>query len=168
MTILETFSALKMTASALKSAADLHNQVEIDLRSSEFLRQIDELYSSIFGLYEKNAGLVAEKADLEKKLLSYEQWEKEAARYKLEEIDTQVFVYAYKKSNENQDPLHYLCAKCMHDKKKSILNLDSDHSDGSKSYHCPSCNKYLSTHVKRHISLDPYPGRGRGPQGWMS
>jgi PIN domain nuclease of toxin-antitoxin system len=168
MTIPIAFSALKMSFDAVVTASKLHNQVEIDLRSSEFLKQIDELYSSVFGLYEKNAGLVTEKADLEKKLLSYEQWEKEAARYKLEEIDTQVFVYAYKKSNENQDPMHYLCAKCMNDKKKSILNLDHESSDGSKSYHCPSCDKYLSTHSKRHVPLNPYPSRGQGSQGWMS
>jgi len=55
----------------------------IDLRSSEFLRQIDELYSTVFSLYEKNVAMLQEKTDLEKKLMSYEQWKKETARYEL-------------------------------------------------------------------------------------
>jgi PIN domain nuclease of toxin-antitoxin system len=160
MTILETFSALKMTVDALISANKLHDQVELDLRSAELLKQIDSLYSTVFGLHEKCATMSQEKTDLEKKLMKYEQWEKEAARYELYEIDTQVFVYAYKKSNKNKDPMHYCCAKCMNDRKKSILNLDSEGSDGHKNFHCPSCDKYISTHATRNqppiLPLNPF------------
>ena len=148
MTLPITFSALKMSFDAVVTASKPHNQVEIDLRSSEFLKQIDELYSTVFSLYEKNAEMLQEKTELEKKLMGYEQWEKEAARYELHEISDMVFVYAYKKNNENKEPMHYCCAKCMGDRKKTILNLDFDGSDGHKTFRCPSCKNYFSTNAR--------------------
>jgi regulator of replication initiation timing len=165
MPIIETFNALKMSADALKSAINLHQQVEIDLKIAELFQKIDGFYSTILELYEKNTQLIQEKADLEKKLMSYEQWEKEKAKYKLHEIDTQVFVYEYQVSKKNTDPMHYCCAKCMHDDKKSILNFNSELSDGSKHYYCPSCGKTTSTHAKRKISITPPPHYGK--DSWM-
>lgn len=167
MNPLEAFSAIKMTASALKSAIKLHQQVEIDLKASELLEKIDSLSVTIMELYEKNLELIKEKAELEKKVVNNEQWEKEKTKYKLYELDTEIYVYAYQKSNNNTDPMHYVCKKCMEDGKKSVLDFIHENSDGSKKYHCNRCDVSFSTHAKRKLPIN-YQPRYDGPNSWMS
>jgi hypothetical protein len=166
MTLLETFSAVKMSASALKTALNLHHQVEIDLKASDLLEKIDGLRMTVFDVYEKNLELVKEKTELEKKVMDNEQWEKEKAKYKLAELETGLFVFAYQKSQENTDPMHYLCKKCMNDNKKSILDFH-EMSNGSINYYCQNCNNTLSTRAKRQNTITGYP-HNTSRDNWMS
>lgn len=154
-TPLEYFNAIKMSAEALKAAFEFNNQVEINLKYSEFIEKINNLHSAILDLNEQKSKLIQEKAEIEKKLMKLENWEQEKSKYILYEIDSEVFVYAYKKSENNIDPMHYCCKKCMNEGKKSVLDLSSEHSDGSKHYFCQSCNKTISTHKKREVNFYP-------------
>lgn len=138
---LDYFSAIKMSADALKAAIEFNNQVEINLKYTEFIHKINSLYSIVLGLYDQNSKLIQEKTDIEKKLMRFEQWEQEKAKYTLYEIVPEVFVYAYNKNDKNIEPMHYLCANCMNKGNKSILNLSVEHRDGSKNYYCHSCDK---------------------------
>jgi rubrerythrin len=65
----------------------------------------------------------AEKADLE--------------NYALHELSPGVFVYARRPGVESAEPMHYLCAPCRNDGKKSILNREENY--GAVFHRCPQC-----------------------------
>lgn len=156
MNPLEYFQVIKMSAEALKSAVEFNNQVEINLKYSEFLGKINELNSIVLDLYQEKSKLIQEKTDLEKKIMDFEQWENEKSKYCLYELDTEVFVYSYQKNENNVEPMHYLCANCMNNRKKSILELNSEWEDGSKHYYCKSCKTCVDTHAKTKRNNEQY------------
>lgn len=164
--ITAAFTGLKMSADAVKTAAKLHNQVEIDLRSSELMDKIWNLNSIMLSLIDRCSMLENEKTELKKKIMNYENWENEASRYELKEIDSGVFVYSLKHQQNPSEPHHFLCEKCFNDKKKSILHRTSDTNDETIDFYCQSCKSEYSTHPNR--TYHDYRPDNTNPNKWMS
>ena len=71
------------------------------------------------------------------KLVSYENWLNEKARYKLTTPAGGLTVYALQASQSNGEPPHYLCTNCYESAKKSILH--GARANGFAAWICPSC-----------------------------
>jgi len=76
------------------------------------------------------------KDGLEAKLVAYQEWDSEAARYHLVELVDGIFVYALKPEQQAGEPAHYLCPHCFGEKRRSILQRPgADHTN----YVCHAC-----------------------------
>ena len=74
---------------------------------------------------EKQSALSDRVAELEDKLRQLDDFEAQIQRYKLHEFaETKALVYALQPGHENGEPLHYLCATCLGNRKKTILQPD--------------------------------------------
>jgi transcriptional regulator with GAF, ATPase, and Fis domain len=74
---------------------------------------------------EKQSALSDRVAELEDKQRQLDDFETQIQRYKLHEFaETKALVYALQPSHENGEPLHYLCATCLGNRKKTILQPD--------------------------------------------
>lgn len=71
------------------------------------------------------------------KLVSYENWLNEKARYKLTTPAGGLTVYALKEAQSDGEPPHYLCTNCYQSAKKSILH--GARANGFAAWICPSC-----------------------------
>lgn len=76
--------------------------------------------------------------ELEQKIVALENWKREAKRYELCSVIMGFSAYRLKPKVEHREPLHYLCANCFADKKKSILQFSV--AAGYENYvECPRC-----------------------------
>jgi hypothetical protein len=61
---------------------------------------------------------------LEAQIREYETWAAEQEKYELAEISPRVFAYARKEAMRGTEPMHWLCAGCFQQRKKSILQSE--------------------------------------------
>jgi hypothetical protein len=101
----------------------------------ELVTAVSEVNSKLIGAQsvaleaqQEQAALAQRVHELEQKIMTLENWEREAERYELTAIASEVFAHCLKPGMEQGEPPHYLCANCYGDHKKSILQ--SDNSDG--------------------------------------
>lgn len=95
---------------------------------------------------------------LEAALKNADRSEKEFARYTLTETKAGGLVYALKPNDEMDEPHHYLCAHCVGNNKKSILQPATE-----TSMHCRNCKTYT---WMKHPEPKPLVERYRR-QTWM-
>ena len=131
--------------SALKSDVDRNESISKIL---EVLISVQFQASSVLA---KAHELEAEKHNLTKKIMDFEDWAETEAQYELKEIARGIFVYSTKEGVRPAVPVHYLCTNCYKDKIKSIIRLSYEGSDG-KQYTCPNCKDLISI---RHGSSSP-------------
>jgi len=96
-------------ARGLKSLNDFNQVAQV---SSDLLERILTIQGEALTLQESHLSLLNSKNDLEKKLLSYEQWDNTASQYSLKKLIGRSFVCIPNESNKTPKPMHYLCAKC--------------------------------------------------------
>jgi hypothetical protein len=134
---------------AVKSATGiLHLVKDADTR-----QKVIELQTSILDLIDRVRLAQAEqdeltkiKDELEHKLMEYQRWDAEAARYELRQLADGIFVYAVKPDHKGSEPAHYLCPHCFGQKKRSILQRPGV---GYTNYVCHDC--------KMDINPEPTP-----------
>ncbi len=84
--------------------------------------------------------LLQEKNELERRLTDAEDWKAEAAKYSLKEVGKKAFVYAPEPDADPLTPMHWLCARCYQEKKKSILQRAGLPTlPWGDTYLCPTC-----------------------------
>ena len=93
--------------------------------------------------------------EAEKKLVAYERWEQEAARYTLQEVFGGVFVYVLDPAHAANQPHHRLCPQCYEDSKKSILQWRDGGMSGPIAF-CSRCAFQVVT------------GPATNPYGWLN
>jgi len=111
-----------------------------DAKTREIIRgiqdQLIDLQAQLLAIQAQYQALAEAKREIEEKLVAYENWDAEAARYELKELVAGIFVYALKADQAAGNPIHWLCPNCFHERKKSILQRPGvDYLN----YACPRC-----------------------------
>ena len=127
-----TTHAIKLVAGVLKTARD----VEVKEAVTALQDNIIDLQSKIFAIHSKYEELAEIKRQAEEKLVAYEQWDTQAARYRLHEPAPGMFVYALQPQHQAGEPSHWLCPHCFQQRKRSILSRE--HVD-YLNYKCQGC-----------------------------
>lgn len=138
-------TAIGQGLSALKAASDLV-KILVGLRDSSKLQENTvELNSKILAVQSaladaqlEQTALVQTIARLEKELARYETWDAEKKRYKLTEVVPGALVYVLQPESATGEPIHWICASCYQQGKKSILQGFNSATFGW-SHTCPSC-----------------------------
>lgn len=146
-TISAALSSLNIVSKFIKDSIDKIKDDAIREKVEELLNAIIPLQSQIISLQALNSAGIQEKEVLEKKLRDIEDWRKEATRYELKELASGVYVYTIKETAKSSEPVHYLCAKCYNERKKSILQRTRQSLDGTH-YVCHSCSSEIIDHSK--------------------
>lgn len=138
--------SVKTAIDLAKTVKDVASDTNLKIETRDLYDSMISLQNIIFSLQSENQSLLNSKYELEKKLMEFEGWEKEKAKYKLIEIGKGVVTYAFDTSQDPSIPSHYICKNCYNDRTASILDPVYMHSEGSR-YSCPRCKTEFSTHV---------------------
>ena len=140
-----------------KGLTSVHIDDKIRERTADLLGILLAVQSDALIVNAKHQELLKLKYDLEKKILEFENWSETERQYELKEVAPGIFVYAYKKTVESAEPMHWLCTNCWKDRIKSIIQKPL-----GDSYTCPKCKTELYPFLnKRHsdstdIDYDPF------------
>ena len=158
------FTSVKAAYDIAKGINSLNTTVERNEAVSKVLEILLSVQSDALLMKEKHSVLLSEIDSLKKKILEFENWSDTEKKYELKEVATQTFLYAYKKSETNPQPSHYICPQCYQDKKTYILQLYYE-GEGTTQYQCTNCKTIIKI---RHGSSGSTPQRGPGgPHSWM-
>jgi len=104
-----TWTALN---AAVKAATSAFKTVE-DVKAKEAIADIQnsliELQTKLLTIQSQYENLAEVKRQLEEKIMQYEKWYADAARYELKEIAGGIFVYVLKPDHAAGEPIHWLC-----------------------------------------------------------
>ena len=114
-------ASAKVALDIAKAAHGLSNYNELVAAVSEVNAKLVDATVVTLASLEKQSALTSRVSELEEKLRSVENWESQMQRYELYQFATRVFAYAYKESMQNSEPPHYICATCVSNGKKVIL-----------------------------------------------
>ena len=125
----------------------------IDSKTSSALREqaiesqfaIIEIQNTLMNMQTQYQTLLQEKNDLKQQLIDAENWDAEAAKYSLQDVENGVFAYVLKPDVETTEPPHWLCARCYNENYKSILQRTGADSKGIIFY-CQKCGNTLRFH----------------------
>jgi Zn finger protein HypA/HybF involved in hydrogenase expression len=134
----------KALSDLLKAAKTLSNYNEVTAAVAEVNLRLMDATAVALASQETQTRLTARITELENELAKIQDWEKEASRYDLKEIDKGAFVYTLKPGATNGEPDHWLCTNCFAKKEKSILQLDNVSVAGHH-YLCPNCKAEIWT-----------------------
>lgn len=131
-------------AKAAKQLSDFNNVVAAVAEVNAKL--MDATVVALASL-EKQSALSDRVAELEEKHRKFDEFETQIKRYKLHECtETKALVYALQPSHENGEPLHYLCATCVGNRKKTILQPDGH------LLRCHVCDISLAAHTAPYVN----------------
>src|ERR1700730_14432489 len=142
-------SAIAASLSSLKAAKDIAQSM-IGLRDAaafqgkliEFQSEIIDANNAAFAAQEERSALLEKVRDLEKQVADFKAWEAEKQRYKMEQVWPGATTYVLKSETQGTETIHWLCARCYQEGKKSILQLGTrvgDEVGRLKGWECPSC-----------------------------
>lgn len=143
--IQESISAIQGIGTVLKMAKALKkisDDVNFNTQVAEIVEILASSQNDLLVAQANYSDLLKVKDEIEKELTEYKNWDKEKPNYQLTEISRNVFVYCYKSIDQSTEPVHWLCANCYTDNKKSILQrwgrFHSEHGS-SNIYICRKC-----------------------------
>ena len=154
-----------MGLGALKTALDLvkglqaaSTKAEINDVKIALQERIWEAREALAAAQDTQASSLARIRDLEQKVVSFEDWEREKQRYQLKAVDSGAFAYMHKPGMEDGEPPHWLCTDCFGRRQKSILQTRGQiHAVGGgrgshASWVCNACKGTLSVYYTRKPS----------------
>lgn len=165
MEVTSLITSAKTAYDIAKGINSLKTSVERNESISKILETLLSVQTDALMMQEKHQVLLREKDELNNKLKEFEKWSDIETQYELKEIAPSIFVYAFKKTDDSTDPMHWLCTKCYKDRKASILQLARQYKE-DKDYFCPSCNNEYKVRSKSSGSFPSNQGHG-GPNSWM-
>lgn len=120
MEIFTAFKSIKSIIEIIKGFTEANPELQ---------EKVQQLQSMLMDIQEKamnsNAQLLelqAENTELKKQLKSYDDWEIQRKRYSLSSPwKSGGQLYALRRSHADEEPPHYLCTKCFHNRRKTIL-----------------------------------------------
>lgn len=148
-TISTALASLNIASKFIKDSIEKIKDDAVREKVEELLNAIIPLQSQIISLQAMNSASIQEKEVLEKKLSDIEDWQKEATRYELKALASGVYVYTIKETAKSSEPVHYLCAKCYQERKKSILQRISKTMMGV-TYICHTCKSAILDHSQSY------------------
>lgn len=130
------------TAKALKGLLDTVQDVKTREKIRGIQDDLIDLQTQFLAVHAQYQDLAEAKRKVEQKLVAYENWDAEAARYQLQEVAGGIFVYVLKPENAGGEPIHWLCPNCFQRREKSILTKPTvDHLN----YKCHRCSFDVGT-----------------------
>jgi hypothetical protein len=118
----EIVAAIQSTKTAIdlvKAAHGLSNYSELLTAVTAVQIKLTDAIASELASQEKQAALTQRVRELEQQINEINNWDTQISRYALFEFPTKALAYALQKSQENGEPMHYLCAACVSKRQKS-------------------------------------------------
>lgn len=159
--VVETIAGL----GAIKTAFDLAKGLKDIDDAVRRNAVIIELQEKILSAQQAQSTLVEAVSELEKEVARLKNWETDKARYELAELAPGAVALALKKSMNNGEPLHHICANCAANGKKSYVQQQVRNSHLDR-YKCNTCGEELTIHKDRSSPM-PFSGGRGGPNSWM-
>lgn len=100
---------------------------------------IIELQEKILTAREQQTALLERISTLEKKVASFETWDREKQRYELKALEPGAFAYLLKPTEARGEPAHALCATCYQHRVKSLLQSNGELQLYKHHWDCPVC-----------------------------
>ena len=132
LTINSAIASAKALAVTLSALSKLKLDHETLVRINDALQQVADVQQQLFSTNEQLFTLQKERDELQQRLKSSTDWEKEKAAYKLMETSAGAFIW----ESVEASPKHYVCPVCFADRKLIPLNKRGEYVLG-----CPACNK---------------------------
>jgi hypothetical protein len=126
---------------------DLRDWSVIQTKVIELQQTILQAQSSLFAAHEERTALVETVSQLKKEMTEREAWETEKQRYQLQKVYVGSFAYVVKEEARGTEPIHWLCARCYEEGKKSLLQATRGiltRGGGMEVVHeCPRCKSSI-------------------------
>jgi len=148
-------TASKTAFDIAKSVMSLKGEVERNESVSKLLETLLSVQAQALDVQAKAQGLEIENHELKKKLMEVEDWKNTEENYELKDLGAGTFVYSYKRADDSDEPMHYLCPKCFSEKKKSILT-ERDVYKG-RAYKCWTCSFDITCYDDTYIEAPKPP-----------
>jgi hypothetical protein len=132
-------SPLKTAGELAQGLIEVRDTVKFGDAVIKLQAQIMAAHQGAFAAQALQTAMAEEVRALKEKVARFETWDAEKSRYQLQKIPPSAFVYALKENEARGEPMHYLCQRCYHDGKKSILQSRGLHN-GLERFHCNSCS----------------------------
>lgn len=146
--------AISGLLTSAKAAAELATMLtkmdkvnEVNRVSGELRQQILSLIDKLLDAKMVHADLMDKVRQLEKEKAEFENFGREIEDYEFCEPWPGCIVYARKNIVERPQPPHYLCANCVADRKKSILQTAEPARQGWTRLQCARCASTLITNT---------------------
>lgn len=155
---MDYLSLISSVTSGAKGAVDLARglqsltvDTEVKLKTNELLTVTTQLYTQLLEAKISMAELHHEHEQLKQKLADNDRWNEEVVKsYRLQEICSGVFVYAYQGPSlvleGTEVPNHYLCTRCFELRRKSILQ-NSGYNNRGLLLKCHECGAEICNHA---------------------
>jgi hypothetical protein len=137
--MIDISSALSAIAGATKTISGVLKtvrEVEVKQAISGVLDGLLDAQAKLFSAQTEYEKLAESKRQLEQKIMDYEKWDADAARYKLQEIADGIFVYSLQTEHAAGEPIHWLCPNCFNQRQKSILTKPKVDNTNYKCHRC--------------------------------
>ena len=131
------YEALSVVTKLVKTAHQVSTQVEKNQVVIEMQDAILALQDRLHSVQAKIDELAEVKRKTEEKLVAYEQWDAEAAKYQLTDLRGGVLVMSLKPEHASTAPRHWLCPNCFEKRQKSYLLKERD---DFTEYKCKRCD----------------------------
>ena len=144
----------KALGELVKAAHSLANYNEFVTAVYEVNAKLMEATAVALASQEKQSSLTNRIAELEHELRELKNLESESQRYQLTKLAFGGYAYSMKPGMENAEPPHYLCATCMNQRKKSVLQ-----PSGEAFLRCSLCHEEIQiTNISAtHVDSDYNP-----------
>jgi hypothetical protein len=140
--IAAALSSIKAAKDIAQSMIGLRDTAAFQAKLIEFQSKIIDANNAAFAAQEERTELIEKVRQLEKQVADLTAWETEKQRYELIEVSEGAFTYVLKTERRGGEPIHWLCASCYQNNKKSILQLaerNVGHGGQMHLWKCPSC-----------------------------
>lgn len=148
--ISSAISSAKIALDIAKAANGLANYNDLVTAVSEVNTKLMEASVITLASLEKQSTLANRVTELENQLRDIENWEGTLKKYELHKFAIGSLAYVQNSSVQTSEPTHYICATCVNNRQKSILQPKG------VNLHCNLCGSDIQ--IKNHI----YVGHTRG------
>jgi hypothetical protein len=139
-------TAVSHATNIAKAIVETHDELKLRELKLEFATALLDVTQKQLALAQEYQAELDANKKLKQQLAAYERWEQESQRYQLHQPSIGVFVYALKQEHAAGQPLHWICAACYDDGKKSLLQRVSKDSNA---WACPRS-------AEHHIDFTQY------------
>lgn len=153
-------SSLKAASDIVKGLNAAATQVAINDAKITLQGHIFEAREALSAAQEAQSAALKRINELEQKVMSFENWEREKQRYQMETLPPGIHMYRLKEGMEDGEPPHKICADCYQKGQKSLLH-NRGSGNGLTAWKCNMCG--FSEHTGHFVE----PRVNRGRDDWM-
>ena len=143
-------SSLKAAKDIAETMIGLRDAAAFQAKAIDFQSKILDSMSSAIAAQEERAALLEKVRDLEKEVASFEAWDAEKERYELKDAGNGTRAYMLKTQASSAEPPHWICPKCFHDRKISILQPETRFPGTGRYLVCSCCGTEIIVEGARY------------------